>query len=141
MNAWERQRALARTTNLWAAASIAVGAPLAARAEPWWRAFGQQHLGWGVVDLGIVAVLNTVQARRMSGLANPLAPAALAREQRRLHRVLLINVAADAGYLIGGLVMWRRRSQPRVSGAGAAIALQGAFLLAHDAYHAWGSAD
>jgi hypothetical protein len=139
VNAWERQRALARTTNGWAVASIAVGAVLAARSKPWRRAFGLQHLGWGVVDLGIVAVLNGLQTRRMRRLDHPQAPTALAGEQRRLHRVLLITVAADAGYLIGGLVMWRQR-ETRVSGAGAAIAIQGAFLLAHDAYHAAGSA-
>jgi len=60
------------------------------------------------------------------------------REQRRLRTVLLINVAADAGYVAVGIVLWRR-GWPRASGAGAAIAIQGAFLLVHDTYHAFGT--
>jgi len=138
VNAWERQRALARTTTAWAVGSIALGGALMARPEPWWRAFGQQHLGWGVVDLGIVAAVNTFQARRMRRLADPYRPSVLMREQRRLRTVLLINVAADAGYVAGGIALWRR-AQPQASGAGAAIALQGAFLLVHDVHHALGS--
>lgn len=135
VNPWERQYALARTTTWWAAASIAIGGAVTLRSDPWWRAFGQQHLGWGVVDLGIVAIANTLQTRRMRRLVDPYAPAALERERRRLRTVLLINVVADAGYVVGGLVLWRAR-RPRASGAGAAIAVQGGFLVIHDAYHA-----
>jgi hypothetical protein len=134
VNAWQRQHALARTTTAWAAVSIVAGAVLAARPDPWRRAFGRQHLGWGVVDLGIVAVANRLQSRRMRRLANPYAPAELQRERRRLRIILGVNVLADAGYLVGGIALWRR-PQPPASGAGAAIALQGGFLLLHDAYH------
>lgn len=137
MNAWERQHALARTTIVWAAGSVAVGGLLATRRDPWLRACGQQHVGWGAADLGIVAVLNVVQARRRSRMAHPDGPQVLDREQRRLRRVLWINVAADAGYLLGGIALWRT-SKPEASGAGAAIALQGAFLMLHDGYHALG---
>lgn len=134
MNAWERQRSLARTTGVWAAASIVGGGALALRLDPWWRAFGLQNLGWGVADLGIVAAASTVQARRMRRSANAYAPAELERERRRLRTLLLVNVVADAGYLVLGGALWRR-PQARASGTGAAILVQGGFLLVHDGYH------
>lgn len=147
MDPWERQRALARTTTVWAAASIVAGGVLATRSDRWWRAFGQQHLGWGAVDLAIVVVATRWQDRRMGRLADPFAPAALEHERRQLRKVLLVNVVADAAYVVVGVVLWRSplstvwrsQSHPRAAGAGAAIVVQGAFLLLHDARHAWGS--
>lgn len=137
MNAWERQGALARSTTVWAAASIAAGVVCATRSDRWWRGFGHQHLGWGAVDLGIVAVATTLQARRMRRLANPYEPGALEQERRWLRKVLLINMAADAAYVAGGAALWLgRREHPYAAGAGAAIMIQGAFLFLHDAYHA-----
>ena len=139
MDAWERQRSLARTTTVWAVGSIAVGLALATRPDPWWRAFGQQHLGWGAADLGIVAVADLLRTRRMRRLPNPYAPVALDRERRHLRTVLLASVAADVGYVVGGAILWRRcRSDPRAAGAGAAIVLQGAFLLLDDGAHVRG---
>lgn len=139
MNPWERQDALARTTVGWSVVSLAAGAALAARRDPWWRAFGQQHVGWGLVDLGIVAVARRLQTRRMARLDDPYGEAEQQHEGRQLRRVLGINVAADAGYVVLGAVLWRRRSSsPRASGAGAAIVVQGLFLFLHDGHHALG---
>ena len=135
MNAWERERALARTTGVWAAGSIASGLALAVRRDPWWRAFGLQQLGWVAADFGIVGALTLTQRRRMAKLDNPYAPAVLERERRRLRTILWVNVAADAGYCVVGLLL-SRRAERRAAGAGAAIVVQGAFLLAHDSYHA-----
>ena len=98
----------------------------------------QQHVGWGVVDVLIVAVAARLQARRMTRLPNPYDPLAMQREQRTLRDVLLGNVVADAGYVVTGAVLCSRKD-PRASGAGAAIMLQGLFLLLHDAHHAHGS--
>ncbi len=118
--------------------SIAAGLIFATRDDRWWRAFGQQHVGWGVVDVLIVAVAARLKARRMRRLPDPYDPTALRREQRTLRAVLLGNVVADAGYVATGAVLWSRKD-PRASGAGAAIVLQGLFLLLSDAYHASGS--
>jgi hypothetical protein len=57
VDVWERQRTLARTTAAWAAASIGAGLILAAQRDRWWQGFGQQHIGWGAVDLLIGAGL------------------------------------------------------------------------------------
>ncbi len=135
---WQRQRSLARTTVWWGLSSVGAGLGIAAtRRTPWWRAFGLQHAGWGTVDLGIAAGVSLAQNRQMRRLANPYGPVELERQRRRLRRVLLINVVADAGYVAGGIVLWRsRRARPAAAGAGVAIAIQGAFLLLHDGYHA-----
>jgi hypothetical protein len=136
MNPWDRQRSLARTTVVWAAASIGAGGVLATRRDPWWRSFGQQHVGWGLVDLIIVGVVQAAQRRRLSRLDDPYEPNILERERRHLRTVLIVNAVADAGYCVLGAAL-ARRPERRAAGAGAAIVIQGAFLLLHDSHHAW----
>ncbi|WP_375425694.1 DUF6992 family protein [uncultured Friedmanniella sp.] len=136
MNPWRRQHALARTTVVWGAASVALGSVPAFCSDPWWRAFGQQHVGWGAVDLALVAVLEAVQRRRMRRLPHPWSPAVLAAEERRLRTILGVNVAADLGYVALGAALWASgQDRPRTAGAGAAIVLQGVFLAGHDGFH------
>lgn len=142
MDVWQRERSLVRSTTLWAVASIAGGTACLLIRDPWWRGFGQQHVGWGVIDLAIVAVAGRRQAQRMGRLPNPYAPAALEHETRSLRRILLANVVADAGYVALGAALRNRRSDhPGAVGAGAAIVIQGAFLFLHDGHHAWSSRD
>lgn len=135
---WAAEVSLARSTVAWGGASVVAGLGLAAaRRGPWLTAFGWQNAGWGAVDLAIAAVAERLRVRRMERLGDPYAPAAVADEARRLRRVLLVNVALDAGYVVGGLALWRwRRDSPGPAGASAGIVVQGAFLLAHDAAHA-----
>lgn len=82
------------------------------------RRFGRQTFAWGAVDAGIAAW----------GAARPPADA------DRLRRVLLINCAADVGYLALGAYAYR---QPRWRADGAAIVVQAAFLLALDSHYAY----
>jgi len=135
---WQQERALARTTVGWGLGSVATGLLLTAagRSRPWWRAFGWQHAGWGAVDLVIAVVAGRLQDRRMQRHPDPDAASALESERATFHRVLRANVIADAGYVGLGIVLARRR-RSRVAGAGAAVAIQGAFLLLHDAHYAW----
>lgn len=138
---WARQDALARSTTAWGAASVVAGLGLAAaRRGPWATAFGLQNAGWGAVDLAIVVVAGRWKARRMARVADPYAADAVAAERRKLRRVLLLNVGLDAGYVAGGAALWRwRRGRPGPAGASAGIVVQGAFLLLHDAHHAFWS--
>ncbi|MCX6466949.1 MAG: hypothetical protein NTW05_25680 [Pseudonocardiales bacterium] len=132
---WARQDALARSTTVWGAASVLAGLALAAaRRGPRATAFGLQNAGWGAVDLAIVVVAQRLKSRRMGRVPDPYARDVVAAESRTLRRVLLVNVALDAGYVLGGAALWRGR--PAAAGAAAAIVLQGAFLLLHDAHHA-----
>ena len=137
MDPWERQVALARVTVVWCVLSTAVGLPLAARGDAWWRACGRQQVGGAAVDAGVVVVADSLRARRMRRSPDPYALAALHRERRTLRRVLLANAAADALYVVGGAWLWRASpDRPDRAGAGAGIVVQGAFLCAHDTFHA-----
>jgi hypothetical protein len=136
MDPWQRQRALSRVTVGWCVLSAAAGVPLAARGDAFWRAFGRQQVGWAAVDLGVVVVADALRRRRMRR-GNPYAPATLQHERRVLRRVLAANALADALYVAGGVWLWRASpDRPERAGAGAGIAVQGAFLCVHDTFHA-----
>jgi hypothetical protein len=135
---WQRERTRARTTVVWGSVGVVAGTGLAATTrDPWRRAFGRQTAGWGAVDLGVAALGRWLQDRRMRQLPDPYAAAAQDAERVKLRRVLLVNVAADVGYVALGARLGRD-SRPHVAGAGVAILLQGAFLLVHDSIHAAG---
>lgn len=106
---------LTRTLSAWAAGSVAVGGLLAL--SPRTRGFGRQTAAWGAVD-GAIAYAG-VRGRRRKGPTDPA----------RLRRVLLVNAGLDVGYLALGQRM--RRSE-RWRGDGAAVLVQGAFLLLLD---------
>ena len=107
---------LTRTLGRWGAASVVVGAALSTR--PRTRAFGRQTAAWGAVD----AAIALVGARRRAA-RGPTDPA-------RLRRVLLVNAGLDVAYLGSGAWLVR---QPGWGGDGAAVLVQGAFLLWLDA--------
>lgn len=103
----------------WSAGSILGGAVLwRAGNGSGARAFGRQTLVWGAVDAAIVAY---------GAASPPPAPA-------RLRTVLLANSLADVGYLALGIYALRRE---RWRADGAAILVQGAFLLALDSHFAY----
>jgi hypothetical protein len=138
---WQREEALARTKVAWGMASVVAGLGLvAATGTPWRRSFGLQTAGWGAVDLGIAAVGLRLQGRRMSLLPDPYAAQPQEAERRKLWRILMVNAVADVGYVALGMKM-ARDSRSRVSGAGVAVVVQGAFLLLHDSFHAVGCAN
>ncbi len=130
---------MAWTTVGWGAVSGALGLPGAALwHDPWHRSFGLQTAGWGAVDLGIAVVGLRLQHRRMRALPDAYAVAVQEAERVKLRRILLVNAAADVGYVVLGAVL-ARDSRPRVAGSGVAIVVQGSFLLAHDSVHAVGA--
>lgn len=109
---------LTRTLALWSAGSIVGGVLVwAAGGSPQVRAFGRQTLVWGAVDAAIAGFSAT--------RPEP--------DPRRLRRILLINCVADVGYLALAAAAWRKGR----TGDGAAIAVQGAFLLALDSHYAY----
>ena len=105
---------LTRVLGTWAAGSVLLGSALAV--APGTRPFGRQTALWGAVD-GAVAYVGA----RGRGRRGPTDPA-------RLRRVLLVNAAADAGYLATGAALLRTRWR----GDGAAVLVQAAFLLLLD---------
>jgi len=92
------------------------------------KAFGRQTVAWAVVDAGVVAF---GVSRRGPAPDDADSARALARRMRLLTAA---NAVADVGFAAGGLALARRR--PARRGEGAAIVLQGLFLLWLDARHA-----
>jgi len=118
----------------WGIGSSLLGALLALVPRPFWRQFGLQAAGWGVID-----VLLAIAGRRQALLrAEELAShardeAAAARDAEQLRRVLLFNAGLDALYIASGLATaGRYAGQPGRRGFGAGIAVQGLFLLVYD---------
>ena len=109
------ERQLTRVLGGWAAVSTVGGAVLAAR--PTTRGFGRQTALWGAVD-GAIALVGA-QKRATRGPTDPA----------RLRRVLLVNAGLDVGYLAAGAWLVR---DGRWRGDGAAVLVQGAFLLVLD---------
>jgi hypothetical protein len=103
---------LVRVLGRWAVGSVLVGALLSA--DPRTRGFGRQTAAWGLVD-GVIAL---VGARRQAA-GRTTGPA-------RLRRVLLVNAGLDVGYVAAGAWLVLRSRWP---GDGAAVLVQGAFLL------------
>lgn len=119
------QRRLPRQLGAWAAVSVVAGCALERagrrRDDQALTGFGRQCLLWGVVDGGIAALGQATVHRHI--------------ERSRLRRILLANAVADVAYVAGGL-LWARRGTPAARGSGAAVALQGTFLLVLDVSHA-----
>lgn len=119
------QRRLPRQLGAWAVASVVVGAvsELVGRriGDAALSGFGRQCVLWGVVDGAIAAF----------GLATSDRPVATSR----LRRILWANSAADVAYVAGGLA-WAQRGSPLARGSGAAVVVQGAFLLVLDVVNA-----
>jgi hypothetical protein len=110
------ERQLTRVLAAWAAGSVAAGAVLTT--TPGRRGFGRQTLAWGLVD-GAIAL---VGARRRAARGPT--------DSARLRRVLLLNAGLDVGYLAAGAWLLR---DGRWRGDGAAVVIQGTFLLWLDA--------
>ena len=108
-----------RVLGRWAVGSVLVGTALSADGRT--RGFGRQTAAWGLVDGGIALV---GARRQAAGRTTPPA---------RLRRVLLVNAGLDVGYV--GVGAWLLRSS-RWRGDGAAVLVQGAFLLWLDASRA-----
>ncbi len=129
------QKRLTALLLVWSALSVLVGALLQWPQAPFWRAFGQQAIGWGAIDAAIALF-----GRR--GLDKKLArgydAAEQAKDVRMLRRVLWANAGLDVLYIAGGLNLMRTRGRAdaRYRGYGAGIVVQGAFLLIFDLVHA-----
>ena len=111
----EVEERLTRVLGAWAVTSVAAGAALSVPAAT--RGFGRQSAAWGAVD-GAIAWAGA-RKRRAKGPTEP----------GRLRAVLLVNAVLDVGYLAAGAWLVR---DGRWRGDGAAVLVQGAFLLALD---------
>ncbi len=126
----------------WAAASVVIGGAAWAVGSMQQKkhlvGFGRQTFMWGAID-GAIAVAGLAGARKREPFTSDDEVQA---HRAKLRRILLINAVADVAYIAaGGAIMARDRQSRRLVGMnasdGAAIALQGKFLLALDVVMAW----
>lgn len=119
----------------WGLVNVAAGAAIAA-SSPGYRDFGYMTAGWGLVNAGIAAF------SLYSG--PPFDPASVTiseylRDEQFFNRILAINSGLNVAYIGVGASMARWGSSSRIRQFGSAIIIQGAFLMAFDAFLLWHS--
>ncbi len=137
----QAQVMLERSLGAWGLSSMVTGAVLVAAGRrgrgPGWVAEGHQHLAWGGVD---AALAGWGYVRRLR--TGPFDPATATESARKLRRLLRVNVGLDVLYVSAGAMMLLRPRQVLglvpstaevVRPVGAAVMVQGAFLLFLDA--------
>lgn len=126
------QRTVSNRLLLWSVLSIAGGALLQATRSPFWRAFGQQAIGWGAIDAAL-AIFGRRGLEQKVQRGYP--PTEAAKDLHNLRRILWFNAGLDVLYMLGGLALFRRDDETQ-RGHGAGIAFQGLFLFKFDVIHA-----
>ena len=126
------QRTVSNRLLAWSILSMVGGALLQLARAPFWRAFGQQAIGWGAIDAAL-AVFGRRGLEQKVQRGYP--PAEAANDLHNLRRLLWFNAGLDVLYMLGGLALLRREDEtPRGHGAG--ILVQGIFLFKFDLIHA-----
>lgn len=126
------QRTVSNRLLAWSVLSIAGGALLQLARSPFWRAFGQQAMGWGAIDAAL-ALFGRRGVEKKVQRGYP--PAEAAKDLHNLRRILWFNAGLDVLYMLGGLALLRRDDETQ-RGHGAGILVQGLFLFKFDLIHA-----
>ena len=118
----------------WGLLSVIAGLGVQFVTKPFWKQFALQALAWGAIDAALAIFglrsANRKEKRYKQGI---LGPADERKEARGFHRILLINVVLDVGYMLGGIwVMQRFKARSDRQGMGASITLQGLWLFLFD---------
>lgn len=138
MNIWKFNHLVTKRLLIWAVLSIFVGLMLLIPGSDFGKGFAWQALAWGVVDAAIALIGSAMTKRRFNSLPDPFAADVVLRESAKLKKLLLVNVALDVFYVIGGvaLAFTKGKTDAFWQGTGWGIVVQGAFLLAFDLHHA-----
>lgn len=138
MNYWEFNRLMLKRLMGWNIVNVATGIALARNEDPHIKGIGTQAFGWGAINLGIVLFGRLTTQRRIEKLEDPLDPALMADENRKLYRLLWINNRLNLLYMLfgGWLAATKGRDNAQMRGNGIGIVIQGALLFIHDTIHA-----
>lgn len=99
---------------------------------------GQQAIGWGAINVMLVAFSLTSTDRRRRDLEDPFEPELMHKESKNLYRLLWINNRLNLVYMGFGawLAFARGKDNEKLRGTGLGIIIQGALLFIHDSIHA-----
>jgi hypothetical protein len=113
----------------WGGLSTGVGAALMVieADDPFLFWGGLQHLLWGATNV-VIGSASVYKANH----TRPSAIEDVAVRARRMRRVLWINAGLDVLYVASASLLWGLSERREVQGSGAAILVQGGFLLAFD---------
>ncbi|MCH8487766.1 MAG: hypothetical protein LAT75_12930 [Candidatus Cyclonatronum sp.] len=130
-----RQERLAMLILLgWGSANLLGGSALAFSSEGL-RDFGLMTAGWGLVNAGIAAFALAGTDTYTAGVSFET----VMRDEMLFNRILAVNSGLNAGYIATGFTMNYLGSSSRVRQFGSAVMVQGAFLMAFDAWLLWNS--
>jgi len=127
------QHRLGKRLLVWSFINLVGGVLLQKASSPFWRAFGQQSIGWGAINAAL-AVLGRWNLRRKAARSASIEK--MQRDVRNLQRILWINTGLDVLYIAGGWKLAHSRRKAKARGHGWGIVLQGAFLFFFDLLHA-----
>ncbi len=135
---WQLEQRISEQLLAWSAGSVVMGLLLRRPgASHTAHSLGLQALAWGAVD-GAIALVGREVSLRKARLPDAFTPAVQRQEREGLRRLLLVNVALDVMYVLGGGVLLRLKKVHRSTyGHGLGVLIQGAFLLVFDASHAY----
>jgi len=132
---WQFQAQLAEKLLAWGGASMAGGIAVLLSGDRFWRGFGSQCVGWGVID-ALIAAFGLRGARTKADTPDAHTPERQTRERTTLRRILWINFGLDVGYITGGAALTQDKHDRFLRGVGWGIVVQGSFLFVFDLLHA-----
>lgn len=121
----------------WAALNLTLGSVLYFLDDAR-SAFHQMNVFWNLVNAGLAAggLIGSSRERSDRGLTESV------EAQHKTEKIFLLNAGLDLGYIMGGLYLRELVTRfpdwaAELPGWGAAIVLQGAFLMVFDAAMVW----
>ena len=115
----------------WAVGNILWGGVMASRSAGELKGFHQMNAYWNAVNLLIAGFGYYSAMREVPGIDFW----ETVQSQHSIEKILLVNAGLDVAYMAGGLYLLergRRTDNPRFSGFGKSVILQGAFLMSFD---------
>lgn len=137
INFWQFQASLSQRLMRWARVNISLGTTLTAQKDRFWRGFGAQCVGWGLINAALAGFgLRNSQRKQADEDAQTDVRQDAAR--RNLARILWINTGLDVLYMAGGITLaqTKGREDRFWRGTGHGITVQGIFLFWFDLLHA-----
>jgi len=90
------QHRLSERLLAWSLINLVGGVLLQKASSPFWRAFGQQSIGWGAINAAL-AVFGRWNLQRKAARSDSMGK--VQRDARNLQRILWINTGLDVLYL------------------------------------------
>ena len=121
----------------WGLGSLAAGSGVALSGTSKYRDFALMNAGWGAVNAGIAALA-------LAGADTYTAATSfetILKDEQFFNRILAVNSGLNVAYVSVGFSMNYLGQSTRTRQFGSAVMLQGAFLMAFDAWLLWNSSE